>query len=1710
MKSFFTHTRIAFGAAIVLLFLTIGVLYKESHRLPTKKFARNTPQGNLFLGARSRYQGAGIYISGGDIKYAAGGLISLSSEDEPAITINAYGINNTANIVIYEVNKDFVFSYLLHDKDGKQIIKDINTSSLRQIGTTSKTFASNDDSAARVTLPINGNGTWYVTVTIGDRKADAVLVRSSIGVVAKEGDNQFVFWAQDFRSKRSVSDASITLLGLLDQKKDYGSAKFNSDGIATAAINAQVDIGLIEARGEIAVVPLNLRYLSYGRNYTTFAPKSRINRYFIFTDRPVYQPGDTVYFKAIIRDDDDARYSVPKGDATVKISKDWSDQDILYDKKIAISADGTIEGKYELPKDDKTGYFVLKVTVGDQVAAGRMWNSDWTSNTVSFAVEHYRKPEFSIGIESEQKEIIAGDSLAATVKGSYFSGEPLAGRTVTYSVTTADFFEYQFATDARAYQKYATEADWYRAYANNKVAEGTVTLDNNGEAKISLDTKNKDGTTKIYVIQATIQDGAEEKAFAAKNILVYAGEYGIYRSDTRYTTRISTPVQLSLELLPNLAAPNPGKVAVSADVTREWWEEVKKDTQKYPQYEKREEALSPLSISTDNTGKGTLSFTPEKTGSYILTTLSKDRRGNVIKKKLYIYATEKDQPIAINQGENSLTVAADKKRYEPTDAAVLSIVSDVPDRDVLLTIERGRVERYQVVKLTGKSTDVRIPLETTDVPNVFAHVSSFSPYWLDEATAQISVSTEAKKLDVKLIPVDTTTGPGETMGVTVQTLASDGKPVSADVAVWAVDKAIFELSDNRLGSIFDEFWKERYNSTVTTQSLEGISVNQAEGGGCFVGGTGVLMASGRSKNIADIQVGDIVMSRTEKNSTASPAKVVGVHQTHASGYMIINTQLKVTANHLIWVNNTWKEAGSIQVGDSLMSINGNKVSVTSVEYLADPQVVYNLEVQGTHTYFAGGVWVHNQKGGERSIFKDTAYWNPSVRTGADGKAVLQVKLPDNLTTWVFSAVASTADTQVGQTMAEVTVSKAIAIRPTLPNILYEGDEAELPARVQNFSSSQKTLDVTLTYDGGEVTDTKPQSVTLLPKESKVLVFKVKAGPAKAGAAAVFDAKVRSDESQGDKVRMILPVLAYGFFETTGSAAEGNFSYAISLPSDASNQNSTVTLSLAPTMLGALPKAFTYLVDYPYGCTEQTTSRLMPALIAKMYPAVVGDGLKDKDLNVIIQKGLDRLKTLQQPDGGWTWWFTGKSEPYVSAYVMEYLTAAKKLGIAVDGDMYNRGKDFVTHGQNENTFENAVRMYTYGVLGQPQQADVPANEVMIGTLQYTVLANVLSGNKNPETNGLLQLLKAAKTQGDAVYWEAAGSDKFGSRDASTALAIRALLASEDKSGTVVKAVRYLTRNNKQFFWTNTFATSQVVRALAEYTQATGEFTPHESYTVSIDGAILASGSFTKSTETKEIQIPREKIGAMGSKVDIKKSGDGHVYSSLVSSLYRTDRNLPALSSGMHVSRSYTNARGSQYGLGVGDTVLVKLTLSGLQTEGNFGVIADELPAGMVPINEQFKNSRYDQQSVTNDFDKYSTSGTEITQNGIVLSMRYVPTGERTYTYRARVIAGGTFIAPPAVASLMYAPEIHARTVSNVVKLNSTAQAPDTAPLIEEEQLTPTNPYTLLLAGGAVLLLSMSIIATGAFFLRKRIPKAPTPAPQANTPQNPPAQSKPAQP
>ena len=1413
----------------------------------------------------------------------------------------------------------------------------------------------------------------------------------------------------------------------------------NNDGIAKTKISEDVDVAVIKSDGSESLVFLNLKYLNSGYGESgNFEEVQPSTKYFAFTDRPIYKPGDTVKFKSIMRADLDADYKIFSGEIKAEVYTGYGqNKTIVYTDKFNIDNYGAVDGEFIIPKSAKTGNYTINLKKeGEQAVTSRWgWGGYTPSANINFLVEHYRKPEYTLDIDMDYTKVIAGSDLKFKIKGSYFSGQPLNNKQVSYTVKRRDYYESPYL---EYFKKQDNSYHYGYYYGKNTVKTGVVDLNEEGMAEVVLNDVEKDSLKgQVYIIEAKYIDSTQNQVIARKNALVLGAEFGIFRVNRRHNAQVGRNVDVEFKIVPYDDNKNVNERELKVNIARTEWV----CTNGYWSCKKNVEGYPEKIITTDSDGRLILNFEKIKKGSYSIKINLEDDKGNKIEKSFNFWVGDYYHNYDNNM-IGGLSIIADKEEYKAGEDMNIKVFSKIEDRDVFVSIERDWVKRFNVIKIRSGEANFKMPVEIKDIPNVRISASGFSDFNLDRAIRNVNVSAEKYLLDVEIKADKDEYGPSDTVRLDILTKDINGNGVSTESTIWLVDKALFELADDNTGNIFDKFWSVRNSYTSMSHSLKGLNMDMAEKGGCFSADTEILMQDNKIKSISQVSIGDKILTFANKeNKKLVKAEVVDVHNAVVDGYLIINENLKITPNHILMINNDWNVAGLIQIGDYLRNSNGEKQKVYSVEWQKGKFEVYNLEIRKYHTFIANNIWVHNDKGGgTRSVFEDAAYWNPSVKTDKNGRASVTFKLPDNLTTWVISAVAATLDTKVGQTKKDLLVTKDIFIEPVLPNILRTGDSIIVSAIVNNYSDIDREFFVDLEFDSGRVASSS-QKIVIKSKGFKQINWSV--FPEKENEQAVirFSALDINDDEIGDIIEIKIPVKEFGFWQTKSFSGNGNQNYQIDLLATSSKQ-AKINLTLSLSAEGPIMSAMDYLVGYPYGCMEQTTSQFVPAVIAKENEKIFKQKLFGKDLDKMIMAGIDRLANFQNNDGGWAWWNSDQSEIALSAYIFEYVLKAKNAGVDIDESVLEKASNFfrdidlnsyTKYGASSKNEAIAYRNYVLVLLGDKIDDFNEFENLDVESLSYAIMANSLAGHSKSANIGIEELLSKSKTDGKYIYWIAGNSEKYGSRNASNAMAIRALLSVKYESGIIHKAAGYLLENRGTRYWSNTYGTARVIQALVDYL-VVYQMNESNRYFVYLDDIMIDKGVIDKNNSFIELNISESDIKNSGSELRIEQEEKTKIYSTLVIENFNSDAKAKAISNGVSIDRVYQNEKGVNYSIGIGDVVEISLKVNGFGNDRKYAIIEDFLPAGMIPINTTLKN-----ESGRNSYSRWYWYGDkDYKKDGIQVYLRYPRNGARTIKYKARVVNSGIFQVPPAHVSYMYSPEISGMSDAQTLEIEENSR------------------------------------------------------------------------
>lgn len=315
---------------------------------------------------------------------------------------------------------------------------------------------------------------------------------------------------------------------------------------------------------------------------------------------------------------------------------------------------------------------------------------------------------------------------------------------------------------------------------------------------------------------------------------------------------------------------------------------------------------------------------------------------------------------------------------------------------------------------------------------------------------------------------------------------------------------------------------------------------------------------------------------------------------------------------------------------------------------------------------------------KRADFRTTAFFEAGRRTDKAGRARFSFKLPDNLTTFRIMAVAAAADDRFGSGESRITTYRRLMARPALPRLLRVGDALEASVIVSSKldektrDTSPMKVDVKMNATGLTLTGPSARTVTM-PRGGQLEVrFPVKA--VEPGAALIaFEVRSGADVDRVEMKREIaLPVsiekvAVYG--ETTGDAAIG-----LGDLTAMRRDHGGLEVRVSSSALVGLGMTMDRLEEYPYGCTEQITSKILP-LIALM--DVAKDAYPPAKANAAIDVGVESLLRRQNYDGGFGFWEKGSSEPWLSAYALSAIAGAAEKKRFVPRDVIERGRDYLT-------------------------------------------------------------------------------------------------------------------------------------------------------------------------------------------------------------------------------------------------------------------------------------------------------------------------------------------------------------------------------------------------------------------------------------------------
>jgi len=752
------------------------------------------------------------------------------------------------------------------------------------------------------------------------------------------------------------------------------------------------------------------------------------------------------------------------------------------------------------------------------------------------------------------------------------------------------------------------------------------------------------------------------------------------------------------------------------------------------------------------------------------------------------------------------------------------------------------------------------------------------------------------------------------------------------------------------------------------------------------------------------------------------------------------------------------------------------------------QAFYAEQYNRVNTYFSSPEYYlqegKDEGGVVRKHFPDTAFWKPDLVTGADGTTKVTVTLPDTLTTWRATALAHTRDTAVGFGTAKVVSRLDFQVRLETPRFVTQRDQALISAIVHNDTDRAESVTVEL------------QGVAVGTEARGGAVFQT-AGPARvkgkvpAHGQRRFDWRIRAlsvrpnatlrvsaqaGSGWKDTVQQTLPIVPYALVDRSSRSGEllpGTVTETVKVPADLLPEVSELTVSVSPSIAGAVLRSLDTLADYPYGCVEQTMSRFLPSVLVSQawrklnWP--IPDRLK-KPLPDMVAQGLLRLYNFQHGDGGWGWWEYDSSDLWMTAYVLYGLQECRRAGFEVDGEALDRGGEWLQEELQSHPpyqawdSDEAFGLYVLGRAGQevrsllsPKKKPTPAAALGFSIFSEPDSRAMVFGRGLASDEALALVALALQESGHGQeaqplagkLWDHASETAhdlhWGSLE-TTAWALRAVLRAgvfPPENPALPKAIHWLMLQWDGNAWVSTRSTALTIAALLEYLQVQRWTPPQATVRLTVNGKAFPPATLTpESLRDPEVRwkIPATELHEGENTLRLACQGQGQLYYTVAFQQYRAVEEMPQRLSavGFTVERRYaplskdylceeTTPSQPLKGAVSRGTVLQGEVILRVEEPVQYLVVEEPLPAGC-EVMERGHLEEWEWEEAG-----YWWAQRDVRDEKIAFFIEQLEAGTHTLFYTLRAELPGTYRVLPTRAEGMYEPEVHSTGGESVIEI-----------------------------------------------------------------------------
>lgn len=1481
---------------------------------------------------------------------------------------------------------------------------------LKSSGDLDPAFARSFDSAAEVffaseaaqrrtgySLPLSFRadpqvgGAWLVTLSDADDDMKgtkrSVIQVTDLAVSYKRSAKTLLVWVTSVYSGEPVAGAKIMLTG--KNGIAYFPGETDKDGILVVKSGREIpSMGGIKT-DEAAKRPIDPAEVSWigavtdsdscsidlsGNKITPSGIKQTAKvraeltqaRGYAFTERGVYQPGEKVHFKFLMREYVNHSILSPEGTkASVTITGPRSE--VHYSEKLTLNEFGSCHGTFDTKPFNPVGTYTLTVGVTNR-------NEKTESFTHTFMIQEYRRPRHYVSMsvkreERETDEYITLDRterfLKAVIQGRYYAGGPVKHARVRWKATLVPAKHSPKGVEGFFFGNMDKESERF-------LESGEAMLDRKGrlELTVPVDERLMSGLYGIK-LAATVTDVDGEPATAVETFSPRP-DYLVGASTRAGWLQPGQSADIKVIVLDRDGnRVQSGTLTASVMQERSFYTR-KRDMEgnisslwEYGWMKTRssqvpiKDGIARYKAELYDRGRFLVEFSYEK-GSQTYGTRTALDVGWDGYDRWYGRRHERsdEAPTA-----RELFLSLNKEKYAVGDTVKIDFHAERPLKKCLMTLERDDVLDYRIIDVNGLDGSAEFTTDETHRPNVFVSVigaagrSDFPTYITDtdadiptiySGYANIKVRNTARSLNIEIAPdkPELRARPGEEAELSFKIADSKGSPVRAELAVVVVDEAVLALTRFRTPEL----------SVLDTFDLP-----------------------------LAVFFGDLRLSLISQDL-----------------FKMLSTK-------------------PLTGGGGLGGLIGADV---------------------------------------RKDFNPVAYFNPEVVTDEDGTARVEFRLPDSTTKYRVYVVGCDKGSGFGSTQRLMTVNKEFFVEPGIPRFLIPGDRAKIAVVLNNRTKSQGKVNLNVKSSDNLESQLVDPTVRVDPMESELTHVDLSAGGGAEDAEVLLHGTMKTEKATySDAIRKTIPIESR--YLPAHRVKQGSFTkealIAAELPralnsldkKDLVSGDFSARLTVSPTYWNRIAPGLKYLLRYPFGCVEQTSSGIIPLVgLTELIDERRFPGIDKKKVAEFTDGGIQRLLSMQLDNGAFSYW-PGAQEAswWGTLYASFALTLARDAGYEVPDERMTAAMDYLRKGLYPNRSQDRyhggewtaeLALYVLARNGRISLSDLEQwldKYNGLGTQSQAFV--LLAGTQVKGAN--LQDLRRRVTKLNPVI-EPRHRYYYNSSYRTMAVCLLAALSldaphtyADDWAGTLLKGIQPEGR------WYSTADTGWALLALGRYFKDRKDVKDTEIACTITYGDGKRAEITVKDKVEDVILDPYELVsnGRIRIRSDSKK-----LLNYTLNLTYPDIISDPKKDTGEFGLVKFIENLNGKEEIRVGDVVRVTLRMEfshGRDNQLEYAALEDPVPAGMVPINSELKT-----EGVTGDEEKPDDRSSYEVRDFHPTHFEFRDTGVRVfkdrvwgtsyrYSYLARATTEGRFRMRGSRVSLMYQPERFGRTQGRMITI-----------------------------------------------------------------------------